>query len=301
MAHRSRATSLRRTSQSAAASRALSVPSASSCRTLVLSRVTFFIGRCRSTRTLSLKDRRGELRIQRSHRRASTPKARRKKTCRARRRPRYHSSRRSTLPVVLPDASRSRSHRRALTPKARRKKTCRARRRPRYHPSRRSTLLLPDASRSRHVAFEAKPENLIGDRAYDSLLRLARCGAILRRSCLLFIEPSILTSRIPGGRRFRRCHWIQAKKRSLNPTQSQGNLEQYSLSAISVLAERALQRSCQGESPIGDRFDAWLASARCFARCTRTPPVSTLKRVQLPSARAEPAGGCCSRGSSCRS
>ena len=189
--------------------------------TVVRSRVTFFIGRCRSTRTLSLKDRRGELRIQRSHRRASTPKARRKKTCRARRRPRYHSSRRSTLPVVLPDASRSRSHRRALTPKARRKKTCRARRRPRYHPSRRSTLLLPDASRSRHVAFEAKPENLIGDRAYDSLLRLARCGAILRRSCLLFIEPSILTSRIPGGRGFRRCHWIQAKKRSLNPTQSQ--------------------------------------------------------------------------------
>jgi hypothetical protein len=125
--------------------------------------------------------------------------------------------------VVLPDTSRSRSHRRALTPKARRKKTCRARRRPRYHPSRRSTLpvVLPDASRSRHVAFEAKPENLIGDRAYDSLLRLARCGAILRRSCLLFIEPSILTSRIPGGRGFRRCHWIQAKKRSLNPTQSQ--------------------------------------------------------------------------------
>jgi IS5 family transposase len=28
--------------------------------------------------------------------------------------------------------------------------------------------VLPDASRSRHVAFEAKPENLIGDRAYDS-------------------------------------------------------------------------------------------------------------------------------------
>src|SRR5262249_9775026 len=53
------------------------------------SRVTFFIGRCRSTRTLSLKDRRGELRIQRSHRRASTPKAprkaRRKKTCPRRR------------------------------------------------------------------------------------------------------------------------------------------------------------------------------------------------------------------------
>src|SRR5262245_18807557 len=34
---------------------------------------------------------------------------------------------------------------------------------------------------------------------------------------------------------------------------------------------------------------------------TRSPPVSALKRVQLPPARAEPAGGCCSRGSSCRS
>src|SRR6516165_10387375 len=40
--------------------------------------VTSFIGRCRSTRTLSLKDRRGGLRIRRSHRRASTPKVRRK-------------------------------------------------------------------------------------------------------------------------------------------------------------------------------------------------------------------------------
>ena len=29
-------------------------------------------------------------------------------------------------------------------------------------------MVLPDASRSRHVAFEAKSENLIGDRAYDS-------------------------------------------------------------------------------------------------------------------------------------
>ena len=29
-------------------------------------------------------------------------------------------------------------------------------------------VVLPDASRSGHVAFEAKPENLIGDRAYDS-------------------------------------------------------------------------------------------------------------------------------------
>jgi len=48
------------------------------CRTVARSRVTFFIRRCRSTRTLSLKDRRGELRIQRTYRRVSTPKARRK-------------------------------------------------------------------------------------------------------------------------------------------------------------------------------------------------------------------------------
>src|SRR6516162_1645500 len=79
MAHRSRATSLRRALQSAAASRALSVPFASSCRAVARSRVTFFIGRCRSTRTLSLKDRPDGLRIQRSHHRASTPKVRRKK------------------------------------------------------------------------------------------------------------------------------------------------------------------------------------------------------------------------------
>jgi Polymer-forming cytoskeletal len=43
--------------QSAAASRALSVLSASSCRTVVRWRMTFFIGRCRSTRTLSLRDK----------------------------------------------------------------------------------------------------------------------------------------------------------------------------------------------------------------------------------------------------
>src|SRR5215813_11319881 len=68
MAHRSRAASLRRTSQSAAASRARSVPSASSCRTVVRSRVTFFIGHCRSTRTPCLKDRHGESKIQRKNR-----------------------------------------------------------------------------------------------------------------------------------------------------------------------------------------------------------------------------------------
>src|SRR5215831_12497146 len=80
MARRSRATSLHRPLQSAAASRALSVPSASSCRTVVRSRVIFFIGRCRLTRTLSLKDRRGGLRIQRTYLRVLTPKSPRKKT-----------------------------------------------------------------------------------------------------------------------------------------------------------------------------------------------------------------------------
>src|SRR6516162_2120311 len=89
MAHTSRATSLLRASQSAAASRALSVPCASSCRTVVRSKVTFFIGRCRSTRTLSLKDRRGGLRTRRTYLRVLTPKALRKKTWP---RPRYRPS-----------------------------------------------------------------------------------------------------------------------------------------------------------------------------------------------------------------
>ena len=44
------------------------------------SRVIFFIGRYRSMRTLSLKDRRGGLKIQRIHLQVLTPKARRKKT-----------------------------------------------------------------------------------------------------------------------------------------------------------------------------------------------------------------------------
>src|SRR5215469_4560940 len=60
-----------------------------------------------------------------------------------------------------------------------------------------------------------------------------------------------------------------------------GNLEQYSLSAISALAERRLQRSCRGESPIGARFDAWPASARSFARCHTD---STRERTQAGAA-----------------
>src|SRR5262245_19537399 len=83
MAHRSRAASLRRTSQSAVASWAPSVPSASSCRTVVRSRVTFSISRCRSTRTLSLKGHHGESKIQRTCRR-SRPSARKRKTYRTR-------------------------------------------------------------------------------------------------------------------------------------------------------------------------------------------------------------------------
>src|SRR6516164_11342569 len=83
MAHRSRAPSLRRASQSAAASRAPFVPSASSCRTVVRSRVTFFTGRCRSTRTLSLRGHHGESKVQRTYRR-SRPRGGKRKTYRTR-------------------------------------------------------------------------------------------------------------------------------------------------------------------------------------------------------------------------
>src|SRR6516162_5456593 len=110
MAHRSRAASLRRTSQSAAASRARSVPSASSCRTVVRSRMTFFIGHCRSTRTPCLKDRHGESKIQRTYRR-STPKAHRKKTCRARPWPRICSALKNRHPRSGPSRRLSRSTR----------------------------------------------------------------------------------------------------------------------------------------------------------------------------------------------
>src|SRR5262249_12466369 len=102
---------------------------ASSCRAVARSKVTFFIGRCRLTRTLSLKDRRDGLRIQRTHRRASTPKARRKKTWLQ---PRYRPStpswrmgRRTRLRTdfaTQPDvaASWARSRRRAGAPQKRR-------------------------------------------------------------------------------------------------------------------------------------------------------------------------------------
>ena len=81
---RSRAASLRRTSQSAAASRAPSVPSASNCKTVVRSRVTFFIDRCRSTRTLCLKGHRGGLKIQPRCRPVLMPRSPRQQTLRAR-------------------------------------------------------------------------------------------------------------------------------------------------------------------------------------------------------------------------
>src|SRR5262245_49899981 len=67
----------------AVASRAPSVPSASNCKTVARSRVTFFTGRCRSTRTLCLKGHHGESKIQRTYRR-SRPRARKRKPCRTR-------------------------------------------------------------------------------------------------------------------------------------------------------------------------------------------------------------------------
>src|SRR5262249_11280212 len=108
MAHRSRAASLRRTSQSAVASRAPSVLSASNCRTVARSRVTFFTGRCRSTRTLFLKGHHGESKIQRTYRR-SRPRARRKKTCRARPWPRICSALKHRHPLTGPSPRLSRS------------------------------------------------------------------------------------------------------------------------------------------------------------------------------------------------
>src|SRR5262249_44426949 len=49
---------------------------------------------------------------------------------------------------------------------------------------------------------------------------------------------------------------------------------------LSWLSGRS-QRSCRGESPIGDRFDAWPASARSFARCHTE---STRERTQAGAA-----------------
>ena len=95
-----------------AASRALSVPSALSCRTMARSRVTFFINRCRSTRTLCLKDRHGELKIQRTNRR-SMPKARRKKTRRAPPWPHICTALNHRHPLSGPSPRLSRSIRRA--------------------------------------------------------------------------------------------------------------------------------------------------------------------------------------------
>src|SRR6516165_8452452 len=106
-AHKSREASLRRTLQSAAGSRAPFVPSASSCRTVVRSRVTSFIGRYRSTRTLCLKDRHGELKIQRTNRQ-SAPKARRKKACRARPWPRICTALNHRHPLTGPSPPLSR-------------------------------------------------------------------------------------------------------------------------------------------------------------------------------------------------
>ena len=69
-----------------------------------------------------------------------------------------------------------------------------------------------------------------------------------------------------------------------------------------VLAERA---ECGARAKVSPRSGAGLTLGRRVRGplhdATQTPPVSALKRVQPPSARAEPAGGYCSQGSSSRS
>src|SRR5262249_25656942 len=81
-----------------------------------------------------------------------------------------------------------------------------------------------------------------------------------------------------------------------------GNLEQYWLSAISALAERS---GCRARAEVSPRSGTVLTPGRRprgpLHDATRSHPVSALKRVQPLSAEAEPAGGCCSRGSSCQS
>src|SRR5215831_11687641 len=67
----------------------------------------------------------------------------------------------------------------------------------------------------------------------------------------------------------------------------------------------AFGRGCSARAEVSPRSGTVLTPGRRprgpLHDATRTPPVSALKRVQLLFARAEPAGGCCSRGSSCRS
>src|SRR5437667_10047266 len=76
-----------------------------------------------------------------------------------------------------------------------------------------------------------------------------------------------------------------------------GGLEQYPL-----LAERV---GCSARTKVSPRSGAVLTLGRRLRGrlhdATQTTPVSALKRAQAPSARAEPADGCCSRGSSSRS
>src|SRR5262245_19983820 len=76
-----------------------------------------------------------------------------------------------------------------------------------------------------------------------------------------------------------------------------GDLEQYPL-----LAERV---GCSARTKVSPRSGAVLTLGRRLRGrlhdATQTTPVSTLKRAQAPFARAEPADGCCSRGSSSRS
>src|SRR5262249_51791258 len=90
---------------------------------------------------------------------------------------------------------------------------------------------------------------------------------------------------------------LRTWRNTLENQRTDGGLEQYPL-----LAERVGCSACTKVSPrsgavltLGRRLRGRLHDA------TQTTPVSALKRAQAPSARAEPADGCCSRGSSSRS
>src|SRR6516225_10654589 len=64
---------------------------------------------------------------------------------------------------------------------------------------------------------------------------------------------------------------------------------------------KQVRRSCQREPRSGAVLILGRRLRASVDDATQIPPVSALKRTQLPSARAEPAGGCCNRGSSFRS
>ena len=91
--------------------------------------------------------------------------------------------------------------------------------------------------------------------------------------------------------------YVVSQARPFGLISTKGDLEQYPL-----LAERV---ECSARTKVSPRSGAVLTLGRRLRGrlhdATQTTPVSALKRAQAPSARAEPADGCCSRGSSSRS